>query len=399
MAFPTTRVLDDFARADGPVGGQWTDSPDGTAYGGMTIVGGVARPVGGTFSYDYWNPDVFGPDCEVFVTEPVQGANIDVLLRLTSIGSGSVDGYALRRSAGNTFNIHRIDNDVYTQLGASITETHSDGDSFGIEAKGTRLTAYHRDGAGAWAAMASGSRTDGTYTAAGNLGTYIQNGAGRIDDFGGGTRVPSVSWFGRTVTDDFNRADGAIAGANGWAAGSPYADSTPGLSIVSNRIYVAAGQNGANYRSAPTSGDYAVAACTIGPDWGSGCAIEFLMYRDIGASFTGYSFVFSQSGGWEIREASGGSDATIASGFYAYVSGDQVGCRIQGHNRESRMDEGPGQFELGMIVDPTVYGPWYGGIWVCGGGAAPCSIDDFIFGDLPATGERLGVVTRTGRAW
>jgi hypothetical protein len=60
--FPTSEVLDDFNRANGPIGSQWVDDLFGLviADSQLTQTAGLALPV--------WNGSVFGPEQEAFVT-------------------------------------------------------------------------------------------------------------------------------------------------------------------------------------------------------------------------------------------------------------------------------------------------------------------------------------------
>lgn len=197
MAFPTTSVLDAFNRANGLlVGGNWSNDTFNFGAGStaLTINTNQVAPENASYGEVYWNPTTFGPDSEVFVTYAVaahNGGDWGVGLRVTNPDSTAVDGYrcAVFQLAGNDeVKLYRVDNGVATQLGVTVTQNFSVGDSFGAEMIGSTLQVYRKT-AGSWASIAS--RSDGTYTAAGYIGMYtFSTGAnGRLDDFGGGTVV------------------------------------------------------------------------------------------------------------------------------------------------------------------------------------------------------------------
>lgn len=94
------------------------------------------------------------------------------------------DGYYLSiDSAGCS--IWRADNGSPTQLGSAFAFTVSSGDSLGLSVVGSTLTAYYKSGSGSWTTL--GSRTDATYSAAGNLMIIATDAGAVLDDFGGGT--------------------------------------------------------------------------------------------------------------------------------------------------------------------------------------------------------------------
>lgn len=191
MSFPQTSVLDDFNRANEgpPPSSNWT-----TLFGaGSRVVSnqcvrGSAGSTGDNGSY--WNVQDFGPDCEVFCTFATGGSSyLDCYVRLVNIGSGTTDGYdAAVSDNNNTFRYFRIDNDVYTLLGAAESVTVDSGDSSGLRVVGDSLQGYFKDVSGANVyQLIGGGRTDSTYTAAGKIGATFNNDTQAIDDFGGGT--------------------------------------------------------------------------------------------------------------------------------------------------------------------------------------------------------------------
>ena len=197
MAFPTTSVLDDFNRADGDLGSNWTE---GTFGGGdeyrilsNTVVGQTDQQVDSA----YWNPSTFGADTEAFVTFAVlpfeAGDRNSLVLRLDPSGDTTWDGYILDLRPQNTqadyqFFIQEVTNSTKTQLGAAVNVTISAGHKMGFEAIGSTLKGYQHNGT-SWSEIRS--RTDTTHTAAGNIGITGEfdnnNDRPKYDDFGGGT--------------------------------------------------------------------------------------------------------------------------------------------------------------------------------------------------------------------
>lgn len=190
MAFPVSGILDDFNRADGPIGANWT-SP-ATAEDTLTpTISSNQAAFPDLSNGGYWNVSTFGPDCEVYSSVPTEGGNIVHYLRITSPGA-LCDGYRLLwNTAFQRLQYFRWDNGVATQLGANDDTVVGpvSGNSVGADMVGSTLTAYINQGS--WAAYAS--RTDSTYSAAGYIGLFGNNATVRRDDFGGGTVVVAPS--------------------------------------------------------------------------------------------------------------------------------------------------------------------------------------------------------------
>lgn len=194
--FPTAPVLDSGVRADeNPLshGGQWTN-PAQPGNSNLQIFSNAIRSTQGTTDTDanaYWSATTFGPDSEVYWTMTTRPNRFSYgYLRLQSPGTAGIDGYFFLVNMETTSDnrIMRIDNGAFTQLGASYSVAHADGDAVGFEALGATLTVYKKTGA-AWASVAS--RTDSTYGAAGSIGMgdKASSVAGVYHDFGGGTIV------------------------------------------------------------------------------------------------------------------------------------------------------------------------------------------------------------------
>jgi hypothetical protein len=218
MPFGSSAVLDNFNRADTnpPPSASWSQGCiQFTASTGIEVSSNTVRRGSLVATYrqgGYWNPATFGPDSEVFFTVPtiptVDFDGFSLYARLVSIGSGTTDGYAVTvfRNGGvfNNWQIERIDNGVPTTLGAGFTQAIAAGDSVGLEIVGSTLTAYHKPSAGSWTSLTT--RTDSTYSAAGNIGLEILGPNERADDFAGG----NASVVGVAVTPDYSKFPKAI---------------------------------------------------------------------------------------------------------------------------------------------------------------------------------------------
>lgn len=192
-SFPFNGIIDNFDRANEgpPLSASWTDTIV-VGEGGFKVNFDVAQGDTGGFNSTYRNTAVYGPDVEAYLTLPAS-SQADVYLRIVAEGTAGVDGYSIdANETTDLFRVFRIDDGVYTQLGADISTTIGIGDSFGATIIGTTITVYHCGlGMGCGVSEAGwtviDTRTDATYSAAGRIGIGV-SGSGIVDDFGGGSR-------------------------------------------------------------------------------------------------------------------------------------------------------------------------------------------------------------------
>ncbi len=186
MAFPATSVLDSFNRADEgpPPSSSWTNSVISTS-GGMKVVSNTAMCNAAGVCSGWWNVSTFGPDCEAYATFGATVRLVNIYVRLASPGvANNTDGYLAIVGVSGSTTVHRVDDSVNTQLGAAMTTpVYVTGDKGGVEMIGSTLTLWSYQGS--WSSI--DTRSDGTYTAAGNIGFGGQSTAGVWDDFGGGS--------------------------------------------------------------------------------------------------------------------------------------------------------------------------------------------------------------------
>ena|SRR3989338_4294409 len=187
--FPTTGILDNFNRADeNPLGANWT-----TAGGdGLRLVSNQVRNVtpNAATAIERWNVATYGADVEIYITLATSGT-VDDLQLYWRVDTSLHSGYVVKISDfADTIKIYEIAaGGTHTQLGATISQAVSNGDSYGISHVGSTITVYRKPAAGSWTSL--GTRTDNTHAAAGYLavGFWEAPGTTRIDDFGGGTVV------------------------------------------------------------------------------------------------------------------------------------------------------------------------------------------------------------------
>lgn len=187
MAFPVTSVLDDFNRADGDPGSNW--SPEIlNNYLRLTIASNQLTDNSTAFESNYWNASQFGPDCEVYcdiVAMPtnsfslvarMQNPDNDASVVWYELSIDPTNSYLLKCSSGYASR---------AQLGANLGVAFSAGDKAGLEVSGSTITAYRYTG-GSWSAI--DSRTDSDVSGAGYVGIILWNDSTTtIDNFGGGS--------------------------------------------------------------------------------------------------------------------------------------------------------------------------------------------------------------------
>lgn len=200
MASPTTSVLDDFNRANGTLGANWTTQGGAAA---PAIVSNQLSSGTNTYASAIWTSGAtFADPQEVFVTlvtKPsgnlTNGLWVGVFRSAGSMSdSVNYDGYEFDCLTGSgttsRFSLWRVSDGAYTQVVANTDSTFNAGDAIMLTAAGGVVSGYRRL-SGAWDSTPIVTYTDGTpLTGAGRLYTGITDtasGAGRLDDFGGGT--------------------------------------------------------------------------------------------------------------------------------------------------------------------------------------------------------------------
>jgi hypothetical protein len=194
VSFPTTPIIDTFARANGFLdtslacsngidswqAGKINDSGAGT--GGTITSNRLLSALGGTVD-SYIATRDFGADVEVYTTFSAVPSTSYAFLagRISDVGTATWDGYAVIWIQPNTWQLRRYDNGSSTVI-ATTTAGYSAGDQIGLSAIGDAITGYNN---GAVVL----STTDATYGAAGKIGFEFADNTARMFNFGGGTYV------------------------------------------------------------------------------------------------------------------------------------------------------------------------------------------------------------------
>lgn len=233
-AFPTTPVLDAF---------EDTESPTMTGWGkGYSSVLGewesdsTNATVNGTdngFCHNYWLT-AYDSDSEAYftlVTLPDDGGIAYLGIRIVDIGALEPDFYELDINrddgGGDTVDIERVDDGSATNLD-TFSVTLTAGDSFGISAIGSTISAWQKTSAGSWTLL--GSVVDATYSAGGFINMFTDNATTEVDNFGGGTyNFSEIRFPTSKILDNFNRANEGPP-MTGWTALSTFG----GLEVASN---------------------------------------------------------------------------------------------------------------------------------------------------------------------
>ncbi len=195
-AGPLTPLLDNFARANntGPPGPNWTHMvvSSTSATNDLFITNQQITGRSGS-NGDFWNPQTYGPNSEVWITVAVK-PNVDldpvVLgLRFQSPGAANASGYQayyiFRSGQADQYRISaRVNGITGATLASANGPTLSAGDQLLFRAIGTTLELW-RLHTGTWTRILTA--TDSTFQSAGYLNLTARNGTVRMTNFGGGT--------------------------------------------------------------------------------------------------------------------------------------------------------------------------------------------------------------------
>jgi hypothetical protein len=170
-----TPILDNFNRADGAVGSNWTTTSGLSA---LTIVSNTVTSASG-HADAYWNPSIFNSPLEIYASIPVWNHEFDLSYCLTNPGAlATRNGYTLSAFVGQgSLNLYRVDAGVNTDIGGFLGDPVN-GDIFRVRLVNGVHTLYKND-------VEMAQINDSTYTT-GYFALHIGNAVDRFDDFGGG---------------------------------------------------------------------------------------------------------------------------------------------------------------------------------------------------------------------
>lgn len=184
--YPSTPLLDDFDRADGAIGSNWS----GNTFGYNIASNRLSVDYSGSNSDIYWSNEPFGADQEAYVTftqiDPNAGEQ-DLLLKAQSNstwGDGVLE--VLYDPSGQRVQVWTYDWPAgWVQHGADIPVTFVDGDQFSARALADGTVEVYRNGE----LLAARDIASWSYYAdGGHIGLWFIGAEDAVlDDFGGGT--------------------------------------------------------------------------------------------------------------------------------------------------------------------------------------------------------------------
>lgn len=186
MAFPTTGVLDSFDRADSAsLGASWTPQFDSF----KIVSNQCAVTTSDTYTAVLYGT-AFANDQEVYLTLSTISTVFNygrLWVRSSSSTDPEVASYSLSWDAEfGTITVNDVTSTVETQLGATITQSLSSGDSVGLSIIGSTITVYYKASGGSWNSLAT--RTDSAHSTGAYLAMEVYGKtASRFDNFGGGS--------------------------------------------------------------------------------------------------------------------------------------------------------------------------------------------------------------------
>jgi hypothetical protein len=188
--FPVTGVLDNFNRANGIIGSNWSGSTADYAISTNQPDPGTNGASNGI----YWNASSFGADQEAYITftqVDADGEEQDLLLKSqsnTSWGDGVIE--VLYDAVNHKVQVWTYEfSQDWVQHGTDISVTFNAGDTFGARAKADGTVEVYKNGT----LLASRNITGWSYYAQGGyIGLWFINaGDAMLDNFGGGTAQAS----------------------------------------------------------------------------------------------------------------------------------------------------------------------------------------------------------------
>lgn len=176
MAFPVSTVLDNFNRANGALGSNWT----GISGPPEIISGEVGLPSGITKGSAFWH-ESFGINQAVFFTVMTVAKEYELYLRNTSVGLCIMEIFESKIVLAQ----YKDSGGVYTELHTS-SGAYEAGAAFGFTANSNKLSAWYKTALGETFEEVASATTTLT-PEAGEIGFLLEGSTARLDNFGGGT--------------------------------------------------------------------------------------------------------------------------------------------------------------------------------------------------------------------
>ena len=220
--FPSTDVLDDFNRAEGPIGSNWSGWTQNYAIDSNEMIVGSL----GSGTDIYWNASSFGADQEAFVTfshVDTDGWEQDLLLKSQSSNSWGNVLEVLYDATNDVVTIWTSTNGQWNQHGTEIPVTFYDGDQFGARAYADGTVEVYKNGE----LLDTRDVSSWTYyDDGGYIGLWFINATDAVlDDFGGGTIAGGEGMTGMMTESTSQSTDGVTSLENGEPGIKPRAQS------------------------------------------------------------------------------------------------------------------------------------------------------------------------------
>ncbi|GIK75307.1 MAG: hypothetical protein BroJett021_42950 [Chloroflexota bacterium] len=188
VGFPSTGVVDNFNRADGAIGGQWSGATAGYRIVSNRLDVGASEDI-------YWNAGAYGADQEAYVilsTIDAGGYEMGLILKAQSTsgaGTGLIDVLYDPIGRGVQVWTYHV-SQGWIQRGATVPVTFVNGDQFGARARSNGQVEVYRNGVllatrdvSAWPLSTGG----------GGIGLWMLNASNAVlDDFGGGSMTTAT---------------------------------------------------------------------------------------------------------------------------------------------------------------------------------------------------------------
>lgn len=205
--FPTTPVLDDFTRADGAIGANWSSDPFNINAVDLLVASNTMKAGLVTNNSEmWWNAATYTEDQEAYITLttlPPTTTFIYFFLRVQQpdTAASTVDCYEVELQVdvgAHQINIYRVLNGTATTLAnVPLTDNFVAGDVFGAAVIGNTVIAY-RNGIQIAQFLDTTPRTGAGFLGFGRFNSVAEQ-TSRYDNFGGGSSTLSAA-YGKAST-------------------------------------------------------------------------------------------------------------------------------------------------------------------------------------------------------
>jgi fibronectin type 3 domain-containing protein len=193
-AFPSTGVIDDFARPAGALGTNW-QSPGLADPGTVAIQSSGSTGTAASPSTATWKASTFAADQEAYLavpTLPKSGSFFQIAGRLSNLTSSSVSCYFLKVTPSTgAWDLRKKLNGAASTSMKTFTTPFAAGDSAGIRIAGSTISAFRKPAGGAWTTV--GSTIDTAIPGAGYVAFTLGDTTIRGGALGGGNIAPAAA--------------------------------------------------------------------------------------------------------------------------------------------------------------------------------------------------------------